>query len=249
MCFEGMMYQTTHFGDLIITKYVSARNVHVRFINTGYETTTEMGKIRNGGVKDRLAPSVFGIGVIGDAPISVNGKTLKEYALWGNVLARCYDENFHSKVPSYLGCSVSSNFRYFPYFKDWCSKQIGFDSKDEKGRSFALDKDILVKGNKVYSEDTCCFVPQEINTLFMRKRAVGDDSKNSPFFSKYHDRYISRMSKFGKFVHLGTFTSQTEAFSLYKDTKEVYIKEIANKWKDQIDPRVYDVLMNWEVQY
>lgn len=249
MCFEGMVYQTTHFGDLIITKYVSARKVHVRFINTGYETTTEMGKIRNGGVKDRLAPSVFGIGVIGDAPISINGKTIKEYALWHNVLLRCYDENFHHKTPSYLGCSVSSNFRYFPYFKEWCSNQVGFNSKDENGELFQLDKDILTQGNKIYSEDTCVFVPQEINTLFTRQRVTEADSKPTPFFSKWHNRYLSRMSKFGKLVHLGTFKSQAEAFSLYKEVKEAYIKEIANKWKDQIDPRVYESLMNREVEY
>lgn len=39
-----------------------------------------------------------------------------------------------------------------------------------------------------------------------------------------------------------------EAFAVYKREKEKYIKEVANKWKDQIDPRVYESLMNWTIE-
>lgn len=62
--------------------------------------------------------------------------------------------------------SSSENFKHYTYFQDWCSKQVGFNVE-----GFALDKDTLVKGNKVYSEDTCCFVPQEINSLMTKANA------------------------------------------------------------------------------
>ena len=39
-----------------------------------------------------------------------------------------------------------------------------------------------------------------------------------------------------------------EAFLAYKQAKELHIKEVANKWKDQIDPRVYEALMNYTVE-
>ena len=33
-----------------------------------------------------------------------------------------------------------------------------------------------------------------------------------------------------------------------KIARESYVKEVANKWKDQIDPRVYEALMNYQVE-
>lgn len=248
MRFEGMVYQTTHFGDLVVTKYISARKVHVRFINTGYETVTEISKIRNGGVKDRLAPSVFGIGVIGDALISINGKTIKEYALWHNVLLRCYDENFHHKTPSYLGCSVSNNFRYFPYFKEWCHQQIGFGLKDDNGKLFQLDKDILIQGNKIYSEDTCVFVPHEINTLFTSRKAKRGLYPIGVSYEKRVKKFQAISVFEGKSKKLGYFDCAEDAFLAYKEAKELHIKQFANKWKEQIDPRVYEALVNYQVE-
>ena len=47
--------------------------------------------------------------------------------------------------------------------------------------------------------------------------------------------------------HLGHFNTADQAFQAYKEAKEAYIKEVANKWKNQIDPRVYDALMKWEI--
>ena len=47
---------------------------------------------------------------------------------------------------------------------------------------------------------------------------------------------------------LGYYSTTEEAFQAYKETKEAYIKEVANKWKDQIDSRVYEALMNWSIE-
>ena len=47
---------------------------------------------------------------------------------------------------------------------------------------------------------------------------------------------------------LGGFDTPEEAFLAYKQAKEAYIKEVANKWKGQIDPKVYEALMNWNVE-
>jgi hypothetical protein len=47
--------------------------------------------------------------------------------------------------------------------------------------------------------------------------------------------------------HLGRFNTAEQAFQVYKTAKEAYIKEVVNKWKDKIDPRVYNTLMNYEV--
>ena len=121
---------------------------------------------------------MYGVGVVGEEATRINNRQIKERELWSSMLTRCYDDKFHSRSQTYVGCSVSDNFKYFPYFKEWCNQQIGFNIE-----GFELDKDILVKGNKIYSEDTCCFVPREINSLFVKRKksrgnfALGVDYK------------------------------------------------------------------------
>ena len=51
----------------------------------------------------------------------------------------------------------------------------------------------------------------------------------------------------GKREYLGFFKTEIEAFNAYKQAKEKYLKELAEKWKSQIDERAYNALMNYEV--
>ena len=159
------------------------------------------------------------------------------------MLRVCYDEKYSNKYPTYKDCEVSDNFKYFPYFKDWCSKQTGFGKE-----GWQLDKDILIKGNKVYSEDVCAFVPSEVNRLFIKRDSLRGDLPIGVRYYKKVRKYAAQMSRFKKAIHLGYFYTPDEAFNAYKEAKEAYIKEVANKWKDQIDPRVYEALMKYRVE-
>ena len=106
-------------------------------------------------MKDKKNSSIFGEGFNGGASTSHNdGTMLKEYQLWYHILERSYCHKYHARKPTYLDCTVSENFKNFAFFKNWCHRQKGFNIK-----GFSLDKDLLVKGNKVYSEGTCLFLP------------------------------------------------------------------------------------------
>ena len=247
---EGSVYPTNKSGPLIITNYTDKKNVTVKFVETGYETKVEMCQIRRGEVRDRSLPTICGVGVIGDATtIDNKGKHLPEYTLWSNMLRRCYGENRLVKSPSYDGCSVSDEFLNFTFFTDWCNNQVGFGSRDYKNEPYALDKDILVKGNKVYSEDTCGFVPREVNNLFTLRKNKRGDSIIGVCYAKANKKFVAQLNT-GKGIQdrLGYFNKEAEAFFAYKQAKESYIKEVANKWKDKIDTRVYEALMNWVVE-
>ena len=245
---EGSVITTKNFGDIVITKYLDKDNIHIRFINTGYNLITQSLNIRQGTIKDRLAPAVFGVGVLGDVLTIVDGVRLKEYELWKNMIKRCYSKNYHEKFPTYSSCSVSENFKYYPYFKEWCNKQAGYTSQDDKGNAFQLDKDILVKGNKVYSEELCVFVPKEINMLMVKCDRKRGDNPIGVFYHNRDKKYVAKCKVSNKTVHLGHYLTSTEAFIVYKNFKESYIKEVANKWKDQIDVRVYEALMKYHVE-
>ena len=240
---EGDVFKTKSYGDLIVTKYVNSKAVCVKFVVTGYETTTKASNVIAGSVKDRLLPTVHGIGITGDSQVRVDGKHTKEYRLWNNMLKRCYSVGCQKFRPTYIDCSVSENFRYLQYFKEWCNNQIGFNSVDEKGKPFALDKDILVKGNRVYNEDVCVFVPQEVNLLFTKRDKSRGEYPIGVSFHKSRGMLTATLNN----KYLGYFNTAEQAFQVYKTAKEAYIKEVANKWKDKIDPKVYEALMNYEV--
>ena len=239
---KGDVFKASNGGGFIITKYVGCNEVYIKFLETGYETVTSNNHIESGKIRDRLRPSVCGVGILGFSDTKCGDERLKEYLLWKDMITRCYSKKSLSRKPSYLGCKVSNNFLHYDYFKDWCHKQIGFSNE-----GWHLDKDILIKGNKIYSEDTCCFVPQEINNLFTNKKVKNNLIKTGVLFNERTKRYSVGFSKGSKTKHLGYFGDEKEAFAAYKQAKEAYIKEVANKWKDQIDPRVYEVLMDWTI--
>ena len=238
--YEGKVFASTNSGDFKVVEYIDQKNVVIEFLYTGTRLVARIGNILNGLVKDRMYPSVYGVGITGEKIPVVDGKRCKQREVWVRMLDRCYSKG--KDKPTYEGCSVSENFKYYPFFKEWCEKQIGFDVK-----GFALDKDILVKGNKVYSEDACVFVPQEINNILTYKKSTNKGLSASVALQK-SGRYSVSFRKDRITQNLGRFDTPEEAFQAYKQVKESYIKEVAEKWKDQIDPRVYEALMNWKVE-
>ena len=191
---------------------------------------------------------VYGVGFNDKTrPAKVDGKIVKEYDLWKHMLERCFSEKLQTLYPTYKGCNVSDNFLNYSFFYDWCQEQIGFGNIDEKGRSWCLDKDLLFIGNKTYSETTCVFVPQEINLFFIDR---GNDRGEYPLgvsFYKQNGKFVAHCTVNGKRQHLGYFNTPQEAFNAYKPFKENLCKQLALKWKDEIDERLFNAMMNWQI--
>ena len=240
----GKVCKSKLSGGFKILKYNDSRNVEIQFLKTGYETSATLCNIRNGEVKDPYSPSVYGVGVLGTKyPSTINGVNTKEYTLWKHMLERCYSDAYQKKQPTYIGCEVGDNFKSYEYFYEWCHKQVGFDNQD-----WQLDKDLLVKGNKVYNEDSCVFIPQEINSLLVKCAASRGEHLIGVCWSKTNRAFVAQVGKSkGKQEHLGFFKTEIEAFNAYKVAKEAFIKEQANKWKGKIDHRAYEALMKYEV--
>ena len=110
-----------------------------------------------------------------------------------------------------------------------------------------LDKDILQKGNKLYSKDTCCFVPHEINMLLTKRDNARGEYPIGVCFHKASGKFMAYLTINGKMKFLGRFTTPEEAFQAYKLAKEAYIKAVAEKWKHLLDNRVFQALMVYEV--
>ena len=245
----GIVFKSKSSGDFKVLKYNDRANVEIQFLKTGFEMVARLSHIRNGKVKDPYSPSVYGIGVVGTKyPSRVNGFLTKECALWYSMLQRCYSDDFKKKRPTYEGCEVSDKFKSYEYFYEWCNKQIGFDN-DGNGFPFQLDKDLLTKGNKVYSEDSCVFIPSEINLLLINNTASRGEHLIGVYWNKTNKAFKAQVGKNkGKQEHLGYFKTEIEAFKAYKIAKESFVKEQADKFKSQIDERAYNALMNYTVE-
>lgn len=165
----------------------------------------------------------------------------KEYQLWYNMLQR-NSQSYQKLYPTYKGCSISSNFKNFQFFAEWCQYQAGFGNE-----GWCLDKDILVKGNKEYSEETCVFIPQHLNKLLTDRGAdrgefpIGVTRRNS------ESKFQAQISKWGERHHLGYYFNQEDALSAYKSAKECHLKEVGEFYKEVIDTRAYSALMGWKI--
>lgn len=191
-------------------------------------------------IKNRL---VCGVGINDfNGNVKINGKLIKSYELWRSMLSRCYNDDYHKRSPTYIGCTVCEEWLSFSNFKEW------FDNNYREG--YQLDKDILVKGNKVYSPQTCCFVPFEINYLYTKRKATRGEYPIGVSFSKQKQNFRACISVKSKSKNLGSFYSVYEAFQAYKTAKEAYIKEVATDYytKGKITERVYQALMKYEVE-
>lgn len=188
---------------------------------------------------------IEGMGMVCGVGIVEHGSNRKSrtFLLWTSMLSRCYLASEQKRKPTYIGCEVSENFKNYSFFESWCKKQIGYHNE-----GWEIDKDILSGFNKKYSEDSCVFVPHEINKfLTIRHRFRGDLPLGVDLRSE-NGRFRSRINLNGISVCLGHFSNKEDAFFAYKNEKEKQAKFIAEKWKGYIDPRAYEALMQYTVE-
>lgn len=244
MKYVGKILPSNNYGDFIILEYNAANDVKIKFLETGFVDTVFATQMHTGRVRDYMKPLIEGKGIIG-AKLTTEERKHKAYKNWVRILMRCYNENHIRKHPTYSGCSVSEFFLTYTNFRGWYVKQKNWDNPD-----FVLDKDLLSpKDNKVYSEETCVFLPKEVNGLLTTTKAKRG---NLPIGvckpQKHRTGFRACICKNGKDVELGLFNNIEEAFIVYKAAREDYLKEKANQWRDKLDIKAYNALMNYQVQ-
>lgn len=164
------------------------------------------------------------------------------YKRWVSMLERCYSRPQVLKRPSYKDCKVSKDWLKFTNFRNWVVTQ--FPDWENK----QLDKDLLVKGNKLYSAETCLFVDNQVNG-FLKDRAASrgkfplgvykrSDSKVIRFRARCNNP-ITKKSEF-----LGDFVCPNLAHEAWRKRKHELACELADMQKDE---RVAKALRNYYV--
>ena len=140
----------------------------------------------------------------------------RAFSLWRSVLERTCCLSFKERRPTYKNTSVCEEWLNFQNFAKWCYGQKLLNAKDDKGSYYQLDKDLILKGNKVYSPETCCFVPPALNNLI---RSKSTSARGYPIGVSPHrktGRFVVKVVLFDKNKHLGLFDTAEDAFQVYK---------------------------------
>ena len=153
-----------------------------------------------------------------------------------NILRRCYSEKYQKIKPCYIGCTVSDEWLYFSNFKEWMSNQ--------DWRLKAIDKDILIQHNRVYSASTCIFISTSINNLLTHKKSRKGKYPLGVSLHKASGKYVSQCSNDGHIEYLGVYETAGQAHEAYKAFKYSVIAEVASK---QCEP-LKTALLNYVIE-
>lgn len=211
---------------------------------------TIYGNFKSGSIKNPHYPSIYGVGITGTKyPISIDCELTREYILWHSMLCRCFDERFKKSQPAYNGVTCCKEWLNFENFYEWLYSQGNFE-KWLNEKWWALDKDIIIKNNKIYSPENCCLIPQNVNCLFLKRKAdrgdypIGVRKVRKLYEASCSNPFTNKNEKLGK------YETPEEAFQVYKAYKENIIKSVAEIEynKGNITKKCYDAMINYEVE-
>lgn len=222
-----------------IIRYGNCEDVDVEFEDGITVKNMTYQNFKKGTIKNYCVPEVFGVGYLGFGKYKSgeNGKHTEVYQKWKNMLERCYCPYYINKQITYKDCIVYKDWHNFQNFADWFMNNIWSDD------CTCLDKDILIRGNKLYSSETCVLVDSRINNLFTKQDNARGDLPIGVTYKKSNGKYIARCNVGKKRMkHLGYFTTPLEAFLAYKSFKEFYIKQIADEYFNKYPRFPYKLL-------
>lgn len=245
---EGLNNQ----GSLMkIIEYNKSSDIVVEFQDEyRAKVNSTYGNFKSGSIKNPYHPSICGVGKVGTKYLSrINSVQLKEYVVWTGMLDRCFSESQKNTQPTYKDATCCDEWLLYENFYEWLHKQENFD-KLKNIKRWALDKDILNKRNKIYSPDTCCLVPQNVNCLFLKREAergnypIGVSYKRDGFIASCHNPFTNQKEE------LGSYSTPERAFNAYKIYKEDIIKQVAEmEYKNgNITKKCYEAMINYKVE-
>ena len=222
---------TTNEGYIAECVDGGVKKGHVLVKIRDYLCEVQYFNFTRGTIKYPYHPSVFGKGMYGVG--IYKGKTHKKmYATWQSMLRRSYSHIYHKRQPTYKDVSVCEEWLDFQTFGKW------FEENYVEG--YALDKDLLVKGNKVYAPITCVFIPQRLNNFLTNIQSTSIKGFIGAKFHKRNKKWNSSINVNNKTRHLGTFDTKEEASKAYKVARAEQAELLKLKYKDVLPQDILD---------
>lgn len=223
----GEIHESNNYGKVEIINQYSCNNMAIRFLEDGNIIENQKyGRIKRGEVKNPYKKEYYGIGYIGKGNYN-NVTSPNASKRWQNMMQRCYDIKYHEKYPTYKNVTVCEEWHCFQNFAAWFDNNY----RPEFMKGWCLDKDLLTKGDKIYSPETCCFIPQVLNKLLTHMHTT-------PIITDVKGRFYTKIYKGDKIFRFSVFETKEEAISRYKEEKRNYCIEVLSHYKPLLPDNV-----------
>lgn len=234
---EGTIVKTKQGYELQVIKYYDSLNSTVKFLTDRGNTLDNVtyDRVLRGTVVNPYHPNKYrGYMGEGEYKSSYNRNHSYFYKVWSDMIKRVYGEEYHKIKPTYKNIKLCEGWHNYQNFAKW--------SEDNYVEGWKLDKDIICPDCKIYSPETCAYVPNEVNGIFSSSKSTRGDLPMGVIRHKKHYETYFR----GKFLAYG-FDIEV-LFNVYKQARETYIKELAEKYRHKLDGRVYKAMYEHEVK-
>lgn len=233
----GDIFKTNEGGSVTVIGYKNNSYITVKHNDEHeHKAVVERKRLFLGTIKNPYHKSVCGVGYLGVGKYKTQkDKVLcKAYKIWRAMLKRCYTK-LSTKNINYKDCVVCDEWHNFQKFAEWYYNQMGWDC------SYHLDKDLFSMGYKIYSPETCCLIPAEINSSII---SITNKESVLGYYKRSNELYEVRCRNVeGSYK---SFSNKEDALEYYRQLKFQRIQWIAKKWEGKVDGRVFDKLINWE---
>lgn len=243
----GEINKNKYGTEMKIIEFRNREDIVVEFMDKyKYRKRTTYRNFLNSAVKNVYDKTVFNVGYYGDGKYvaKIDGEHTTAYKKWRSMIVRCYDEKYSNAHPTYKDCIVCEEWHNYQNFAKWFEDNY----YEIPGEIMDLDKDILIEGNKIYSPETCVFVPQSLNKIFNHKK---NKKSGLPIGVKRDGKrfYATCGNGRNNEIYCGRFDTAEEAFYLgYLPMKRKIADEKINNYKEYLPTKLYDKLINYEIK-
>lgn len=240
----GDTFLTKRCGICTVIEYVSYTEVYVKF-EDGTIVKARVQSLEKGHCRNLNSKLVLGVGINDMLGAEKTKDFIKLRQMWFGILQRCFSAQLMESRPTYKGCKVSESWlRLSNFIKDIKSIENYEKSLTE---GWQLDKDLLSNWSKLYSKDTCCFIPRSLNLILSSYPKKLNGLPKGVKLSK-GGKYFAIIQKEGKKIFLGSYDSVEEASRVYNIAKKEYLLNIADSIKDVVPENVYKALVNFNLE-
>lgn len=230
----GKLYTSNNSGQFEVLSRHPGSFLTIRFVDTQNTVFVRKGNALKGNVRDAKRRNYYDIGYIGDTEENI--KNSRTFNVWQGMLSRCYAPSGNE---SYKDCEVCEEWQCYTTFKGWYENQ-------QHHTLYQIDKDLLFRGNRTYSPETCVLLPKAINVALQGNRKNRGAYPTGVYYKKRNKNFTAQIA-YGDSVpkHLGSFKTWQEAEVVYLRAKEGRIRAMAEEYKEVICERAYVAMLNW----
>ena len=237
---EETLVRTTNEGcDYIIIEHIDSKKVKIKFLDEHcFCKIIPTTSLKTGSIKNPYFKKKYNVGYIGDGVYksTEKGISTRIYNCWDFMIERCYNEKRNVKNKNYTNVVVCEEWHNFQNYAEWYEKSYI--------EGFELDKDLLQQDveNKIYSPETCIFLPHNINVFLTNNKCNNKTGMCGVSFYKRYSKWQSNIKVFNeeKLLHLGYFSTPEDANKAHIKARKIqaenvkqYMRELGH-WSEDI---------------